>query len=202
MGSDNGDNDEKPTHRVTLSKGFWMAKTEVTQRQWKSVMGGNPSNFKGDDLPVECVSWDDCQNFCRKCREAGIDMRLPTEAEWEYACRAGSTGDYAGSIDQMAWCGEGSSGQTHPVGKKKANAWGLHDMHGNVWEWCADWYDDGYYAMSPGREPEGPASGEARVLRGGGYWSAPRNCRSAFRFRGDPGDRDWIIGFRPVARQD
>ena len=178
-----------------------MAKYAVTQKQWKSVMGGNPSYFMGDNLPVECVSWNDCQEFCQK---AGNGLRLPTEAEWEYACRAGSVGAYAGTgqLKEMGWYGALFFGHTHPVGEKMPNAWGLCDMHGNVWEWCADWYDSGYYAQSPGVDPLGPASGVNRVLRGGSYWYDPRLCRSAFRFRFNPGSRLKYYGFRPVARHD
>ena len=159
-------------------------------------IGRNPSYHKGDNLPVESVSWNDCVEFCRK---AGNGLQLPTEAEWEYACRAETRGDYAGGIAQMAWYVDGS---THPVRQKQANAWGLHDMHGNVWEWCADWYDSGYYAKSPGVNPQGPASGEGRVLRGGSGWYVPQDCRSANRFRSSPGIRRRSFGFRPVARQD
>jgi formylglycine-generating enzyme required for sulfatase activity len=198
MGSHNGGNDETPVHEVRLT-GFWMAKTEVTQKQWESVMGNNPSHHKGDNLPVERVSWDDCEEFCRK-----TGLQLPTEAEWEYACRAGTTGDYGGTGNReaMGWYSGNSGNETHPVGRKQANAWGLQDMHGNVWEWCADWYDGGYYAKSPGVNPQGPVSGEDRVLRGGSYWGDPRGCRSAGRDWFNPGDRDGNVGFRPVARQD
>ena len=198
IGGEVGRWDVEMQHRVTLTKGFWMAKTGVTQGQWKSVMGSNPSWYKGDDLPMESVSWEDCQEFCRK---AGMGLRLPTEAQWEYACRAGATGDYAGTgkLDDMGWYEDNSGDQTHPVGQKAPNAWGLYDMHGNVWEWCADWYDDGYYEKSPGRDPEGPASGGSRVLRGGCYWNDPRSCRSASRDGDFPGYRRRNYGFRPVA---
>ena len=211
MGSNTGDDDEKPPHEVKLTEGFWMAKTEVTQEQWKSVMGttvrqlrdkANPSRRiygEGPNLPMYCVSWEDAQEFCRR---AGHGLQLPTEAQWEYACRARTTGDCAGDIDQMAWYGEGRKGSTHPVGQKQANAWGLHDMHGNVWEWCADCYDRGYYAKSPVANPKGPASGGYRVLRGGSCWSDPRYCRSAGRSWDNPDLRFRLPGFRPVARQD
>jgi formylglycine-generating enzyme required for sulfatase activity len=199
MGSpanEEGRNADETQHRVTLSEGFWMAKTEVTQKQWTSVMGNNPSEHKGDDLPVECVSWTGCQDFCRK-----TGLRLPTEAEWEYACRAGSEGPYAGSgrLEDMGWVGDD---KTHPVGQKRPNAWGLYDMHGNVWEWCADWYDAGYYAKSPGTDPKGPDFGVNRILRGGGYWRGPQDCRSAHRHGSGPNRCSAARGFRPVLRQE
>jgi len=163
-------------HQVTLTKGFWMSKTEVTQAQWKSVMENNPSYFKGDDLPVESVSWDDCQKFCQK-----TGLQLPTEAQWEYACRAGSTGKYAGTgnLDEMGWYSGNSGQKTHPVGTKQPNAWGLYDMHGNVWEWCADWYGD--YPSGAVTDPEGSSSGSARVERGGCWYSTAGDCSSSNR---------------------
>ena len=191
MGSNNGEEDERPVHDVTLTKGFWMAKTEVTQAQWKSVMGNNPSRFQGDDLPVECVSWEDCQEFCRK-----TGLQLPTEAQWEYACRAGSSRPHAGT----GWFSGNSEGKTHPVGQKQPNAWGLYDMHGNVSEWCADWYGD--YPGGAVTEPTGAGSGVNRVLRGGSCRDNASNCRSANRGRSDPGRGFGNAGFRPVARQD
>ncbi len=202
MGSpmdEEGRADDEARHRGTLTKGFWMAKTEVTQAQWEYVMGNNPSDHEGGNLPVECVSWKDCQKFCQK-----LGLALPTEAEWEYACRAGSTGPYAGNgwLYDMGWYNGNSGNETHPVGQKMANAWGLHDMHGNVWEWCADWYESGYYAKSAAMDPKGSASGGSRVLRGGCFWTIPQRCRSAFRNWHDPGDRDRYYGFRPVLRED
>ena len=201
MGNNNRDSDEKPVHRVTLSRGFWMAKTEVTQKQWRSVMGNNPSNHKGDNLPVEKVSWHDAQDFCRK---AGHGLRLPTEAQWEYACRAKTTGNYGGTgkLDDMGWYNGNSGDETHPVGQKQPNAWGLHDMHGNVWEWCQDWYDADYYAKSPSRDPTGPTSGVNCVLRGGSCWGIPVYCHSAYRIWDLPGVRNLDNGFRPLAFQD
>lgn len=193
MGSLNGDNDEKPPHQVTLTKGFWMGKTEVTQAQWKSVMGNNPSRAKGDDLPVEVVSWKDCQEFCEK-----TGLQLPTEAQWEYACRAGSTGPYAetGELDEMGWYEENSGGKTHPVGMKQPNAWGLYDMYGNVMEWCQDWYGD--YPNGAVTDPRGASSSWSRIARGGS-WDLPASyCASAHRGRYDPSNADYDRGFRLV----
>jgi formylglycine-generating enzyme required for sulfatase activity len=201
MGSPGGeegkDEDETP-HAVTLTKGFWLAKTEVTQRQWRSVTGSNPSFHPGDDFPVENVSWNDCREFCRK---AG--MRLPTEAEWEYACRAGSAGAYAGTgkLEEMGWSAPGSGSMTHPAGEKRANAWGLHDMHGNAWEWCADGYqaDLGTDAAT---DPAGPAAGETRVMRGGSFINGAGSCRAASRSPASPDSRNRFCGFRPVVEED
>ena len=186
-------------HEVTLTKGFWMMETEVTQKQWKAVMGTNSSEFKGDDLPVETVTWNDCQEFCKKCTQLGLPVQLPTEAQWEYACRAGTTGAYAGSLDEMAWYGSNSASKTYPVGTKKPNAWGLYDMHGNVWEWCADW--DGSYPSGSVTDPAGPSDGSLRVYRGGSWSSDAGDCRSACRFYCVPGDRDSRLGFRGVLGQ-
>jgi len=193
MGSDDGDDSARPVHQVTLTKGFWMGKTEVTQAQWKSVMGNNPSYFKGDDLPVESVSWNDCQKFCQK-----TGLQLPTEAQWEYACRAGSTGPYSGTgeVDEMGWYDNNSGGKTNPVGKKQPNAWGLYDMHGNVMEWCADWYED--YSKGAVTDPQGPSSGEDRVRRGGSWISYDIDCASSYRDYCDPSDADDNYGFRLV----
>jgi formylglycine-generating enzyme required for sulfatase activity len=196
----------QPTTQVTITKGFWLGKTEVTQAQWQTVMGNNPSNFEGDSLPVEQVSWDDAMEFCRKLTEreraagrlpVGYVYTLPTEAQWEYACRAGTTGDYAGELNAMAWYLQNAGGTTHPVATKQANAWGLHDMHGNVWEWCLDWYAP----QLPGgsvTDPTGPSSGSSRVFRGGGWCFADAGCRSAVRDWSGPGFRGNILGFRPA----
>ncbi|MBP5786401.1 MAG: formylglycine-generating enzyme family protein, partial [Kiritimatiellae bacterium] len=186
--------DDEMQHHVTLTKGFWLAKYELTQKQWLAVMGNNPSNWKGDDLPVECVSWNDCKEFCDK-----TGMRFPTEAEWEYACRAGSTGPYAGDgkLENMGWYRENSGQQTHPVGQKLANAWGLCDMHGNVWEWCADWYQK-YLGSAAATDPSSPGSGLGRVGRGGGCITYASGCRSAIRFYNSPTYRKDSMGFRPA----
>ena len=192
--------DEDQVH-VTLTKGFWMAKTEVTQAQWQAVMGNNPSHFNGDDLPVETVSWDDAQEFIKKVNSSGVmpsgwKMALPTEAQWEYACRAGETGPYSGgTLDQVAWHDGNSGSKTHDVGTKKPNAWGLHDMHGNVWEWCADWHDD---SLRGATDPSGPSSGVFRVSRGGSWIYFAARCRAALRDGFYPFSRDSDLGFRPA----
>lgn len=194
---------EKPVHRVRISRPFYMGKYEVTQGQWQAVMGNNPSKFKGnDDLPVECVSWIDCQEFCKKLSEkVGRTVRLPTEAEWEYACRAGSTGkfcfgDAESELDDYAWYSKNSDRRTHPVGTRKPNAWGLCDMHGNVWEWCQDWHDAFYYEQSPVMDPKGPTSGSDHLWRGGAWGCFVRYCRSAYRLKGEPTHRCSQLGCR------
>ncbi|MBR4170954.1 MAG: SUMF1/EgtB/PvdO family nonheme iron enzyme [Kiritimatiellae bacterium] len=184
-------------HQVTLTKGFWMADALVTQEQWKSVMGNNPSHFKGENLPVEEVSWHDCQKFIQKVNESlDCGMRLPTEAEWEYACRARTTGDYGGTgeLNEMGWYENNSEAKTHPVRSKSMNALGLYDMHGNVWEWCADWSGD--YPNGSVTDPTGPSIGERRVNRGGSWDSPGCRCRSWSRASDDPNLHDHRIGFR------
>ena len=202
MGSNDGESDEKPVHRVTVSS-FYMLSTEVTQRMWKEIMGNNPSNWKGDDLPVETVSWNDCQEFIRKLNSQypGHNYRLPTEAEWEYACRAGTTtrfysGDRDSDLDGVGWYDGNSSSKTHPVGQKRLNSWGLYDMHGNVWEWCQDWKGD--YPSGSVTDPKGPSSGSYRVLRGGSWGNGPWYCRSAYRTGSNPDSRSYNLGFRLV----
>jgi formylglycine-generating enzyme len=202
--------DDENQHRVTLTKGFWLGVTPVTQAQWQAVMGSNPSNFQGQDRPVEQVSWDDCQEFCKKLAERdGRRYRLPTEAEWEYACRAGTTTPFhfgaTLSTDQANYdgnytYGKGKKGkyrkETAPVGSFSPNAWGLCDMHGNVWEWCQDWYAP--YPQSDIRDPQGSKSGDARVVRGGSWVDLPWWCRAAYRRRGAPGFRFYYLGCRVV----
>ncbi|PIE91438.1 MAG: hypothetical protein CR997_00875 [Acidobacteria bacterium] len=200
--------DEKPRHKVTLSKGFWMLETEVTQEMWDALMGpeSNRSEYKGAKRPVENVSWNDAKKFIEKLNRKGIGTyRLPTEAEWEYACRAGSTsaycyGDSKSRLKDYAWYEDNSGGETHEVGGKQSNDWGLYDMHGNVWEWCEDRYGKDYYKESPERDPRGPgpASGEDRVNRGGSCWIDAGRCRSASRDGFAPDYRYWNLGFRLV----
>jgi formylglycine-generating enzyme required for sulfatase activity len=177
-----------------------MGKIEVTQRQWEQVMGNNPVRFKDDDHPVEQVSWNDTQAFVKKFNAQGQGgFRLPTEAEWEYACRSGGKNEtYCGGddVDRLAWYTSNSGGKTHPVGQKSANALGLYDMSGNVWEWVSDWYDENYYRDSPKNNPQGPSSGASRVDRGGGWGSSPAFVRAALRYGITPGDRSYGLGFR------
>ncbi len=218
MGSPESDKDahgdEKPQHRVRITRPFYLGATEVTQGQYRSVTGANPSGFKGsDDLPVEQVTWEDARAFCEKLsalekpRLGGAIYRLPTEAEWEYACRAGTTtrfgfGDEAGALGEYAWFADNSGRKTHPVGQKRSNAWGLYDMQGNVREWCWDWYEWKYYETSPGTDPSGASGSWGRACRGGCWvwWSdISRNCRSAYRDGNTPGCRFDGVGFR-VAR--
>ncbi|MBE6424584.1 MAG: formylglycine-generating enzyme family protein [Planctomycetaceae bacterium] len=193
--------DEMP-HRVRFAHGFWMLETPVTQKMWMSVMGRNPSSFSGDFDPVENVSWDECQDFCREFSERfGVNVSLPTEAQWEYACRAGSEGAYAGDLDKMGWYhGTFAIGRTAPVKKKAPNAWGLYDMHGNVWEWCADWYAADYYSGSPIDDPQGPPEDLCRVFRGGSWANFARECRSAVRGKALPGEKNWSLGFRIILK--
>ena len=191
--------DEKPVHSVTLS-GYYIGKTEVTQVLWQAVMGSNPSYFEGDDLPVEQVSWDDCQEFIRKLNSlTGQNFRLPTEAEWEFACRGGNNSrgyKYSGSnyIDNVAWYDGNSGDKTHPVATKSPNELGIYDMSGNVWEWCADWYGD--YSSGRQTNPKGPYGGSYRVGRGGSWFIYARFCRSSFRISFIPACRYYYLGLR------
>jgi formylglycine-generating enzyme required for sulfatase activity len=212
MGSskeEGGRSDNENRHKVTLTKGFYMGLYTVTQEQWQAVMGNNPSKFKGENnLPVEMVSWDDCQEFIKNLRE--IDnkpYRLPTEAEWEYACRAGRTTPFnygqTISTDQANYRGTESYGngkkgvyrkKLTPVGSFPPNAFGLYDMHGNVWQWCQDWLGD--YSQKDVVDPQGPEKGEKRVLRAGSWTTLPGDCRSAHRGRDESGGRTSRVGFR------
>jgi formylglycine-generating enzyme required for sulfatase activity len=222
MGSPAGEvdreKDEGPETEVTLTKGFWLGKHEVTQREWEGVMGSNPSGFKGDpDLPVETVSWAEAMEYCRKLTEqergagrlpTGYEYSLPTEAQWEYACRAGtkSATGYGERLSSSQANFDGNSpynggakgpylGKTAKVGSYAPNAWGLHDMHGNVWEWCLDWYEDELPGGSV-TDPRGTASTSFRVNRGGSWYYGGQYCRSAYRLRIEPGHRSLILGFR------
>ena len=187
MGSPESEADRRKNEaqvRVVLSKGFWMGKTQVTQSQWQPLMGNNPSDFKGANRPVESVSWHDAQEFLERLNlligsRSGLMFSLPTEAQWEYAARAGQAGMYAGgSLDEVAWHEGNSAGKTHPVGTKKANAWGLHDMSGNVLEWCQDWLG---LKLLDGIDPIGRDSVERRVVRGGSWSHFAKGCRVAHR---------------------
>jgi formylglycine-generating enzyme required for sulfatase activity len=187
--------------RVTVSQSFWLARTEVTQAQWRVLMGGNPSSFKGANLPVESVSWHDAMGFVGKLNASGLlpagwKCVLPTEAQWEHACRAGQTGLYSGgSLDEVGWYSGNSQRQTHEVGARKPNLWGLHDMHGNVSEWCADWYGS---ELSGGVDPQGSVWGMLRIRRGGSWGDGASNCRSAHRGRLHPDVILSLVGFRPA----
>jgi formylglycine-generating enzyme required for sulfatase activity/predicted Ser/Thr protein kinase len=197
---------EKPVRRVTITRGFYMGVYPVTQAQWKAVMGDNPSNFSGDDRPVETVSWDDCRKFCERLRQRdGRRYGLPTEAEWEYACRAGTdteyyTGDGEDALKRAGWYDANSDQRTHPVGKLAGNAWGLFDMHGNVWQWCQDWY--GAYAEGDVADPQGPERGEERVARAGSYAYGALQSRAAYRFWLAPSYRGDNVGCRVRFRPD
>ena len=191
--------DEKPVHSVTLSS-FYIGKTEVTQALWKAVMGSNPSEFKGDNRPVESVSWDDCQEFIRKLNDlTGQNFRLPAEAEWEFACRGGNNSrgyKYSGNnyIDNVAWYTDNSGDKTHPVATKSPNELDIYDMCGNVWEWCSDWY--GGYTSGAQTNPKGPYTGSFRVYRGGCWGSHARDYRSSNRSYNYPGNRGAGVGLR------
>jgi formylglycine-generating enzyme required for sulfatase activity len=203
MGATNGEADEKPVHQVTINYSFYVGKYEVTQAQWQSLMGSNPSNFKDcGNCPIEQVSWNDAQGFIDKLNKAndGFKYRLPSEAEWEYACRAGTTGDYAGTLRDMAWFLENSGNKTHAVGGKQPNAWDLADMHGNVWEWCEDWYHE-TYDSAPTDGTVWLIGGERkyRVVRGGSWKQSASGLHSASRAWGTTDVRGDYAGFRVVA---
>ena len=200
-----GRDENEVQHRVTISKGFWLGKTEVTQRQYETIMGDNPSNFKssGPDAPVEQVSWSEAMEFCQKLTvkersmgglPGGYVYRLPTEAQWEYACRAGTQGSHGGDLNAIAWYSDNSAFKTYPVRQKQANDWGLYDMHGNVWEWCYDW--SGAYSLNNVIDPVGPNTGSGRINRGGSFGFNARLCRSAGRYWNWPYLRSSDLGFR------
>lgn len=213
---------ERPPHVVKLSKSFEIGKYEVTQSQWQMVMGSNPSHFQGDNLPVENVSWNDVQVFLKKINQKNKEYqyRLPTEAEWEYSCRAGTKEDYSGDLNSMAWYINNSGKtyvdvdnlsnddylktiknnncRTHEVGSKSPNDWGIHDMHGNVWEWCQDGYEANYYKHNVKTDPLGPKSGSGKVVRGGSWYNKAVSCRSPLRNFFPVKIRRDDVGFRLV----
>lgn len=191
---------EKPPHGVVVPA-FYIGKFQITQAQWKAVMGSNPSHFKGDDnLPVENVSWNNAKEFCQKLGQlTGNAYRLPSEAEWEYACRAGTIGDYAGNLEEMAWYSKNSGSKPHAVGRKEPNAFGLHDMHGNVWEWCEDvWHVNYQGAPTDGSAWIESGNQGLRIVRGGSWYYDAGRCRSGFRQHHLPGSRHYSFGFRVV----
>ena len=203
MGSREGEvgreSDEGPLHRVKLSP-FLIAKYELTQAQWRAVMGSNPSTTEGDDLPITNVSWNDCQEFCRR-----TGLSFPTEAQWEYALRAGTktrfwSGNSDSDLGDVGWYAANSGKKLHDVGKKPANGFGIHDMHGNVWEWCVDVWDAKFYEQiqATRKDPVCTAGSENRVVRGGSFAFGPKYCRSAYRYSLKPGTRWNIYGFRPA----
>ena len=193
---------ETPAHPVTITKPFYLGKYAVTQEQFQAVTSSNPSHFKGMDNPVEMVSWYEAQAFCENVtKQTKENLCLPTEAEWEYACRAGTTsmyysGDADKDLDRVAWSLVNSGRTTHPIGQKQPNAFGLYDMHGNVWQWCRDLWDEYYYMKSPAENPQGPSQGGNRVFRGGSWGDSSAACRSASRCWTAPGSRIYLVGFR------
>jgi formylglycine-generating enzyme required for sulfatase activity len=216
MGNDNGDDDEKPAHRVTVS-GFYMDRYEVTQKAYEALMGKNPAKFVDPDKPVERLSWSMAIKYCNlrslkdglqpcydlqttECNFAANGYRLPTEAEWEYACRAGTSGAYSfgqnpADLAARAWVESNANQTTHPVGKKQPNPWGLYDMYGNVAEWCNDRYGEKEYTQRAGDNPHGPAKGDERVLRGGSWRGGADRCRSSARASETPGLADVCFGY-------
>ena len=209
-----GRRNDEVQHQVTLTQGYWLGQYEITQAQYKAIMKVNPSSFIGADLPVDTVSWNDAMEFCKKLTEIekaagrlpkGYEYTLPTEAQWEYACRAGTTTalnsgknlsdkEKCPEMDEVGWYYYNSDDKTHPVGQKQPNAWGLYDMHGNVFEWCLDWKGD--YPTSSVTDSTGPSTGSYRVFRGGSWISHAYYCRSARRDYYYPGSRAGNFGFR------
>jgi len=192
-------------HSVLLGQGFFLAETPCTQAQWSRIMPENPSRFRGADLPVEQVNWEEAREFARRLTEfhlkagliaSGWRWDLPTEAQWEYACRAGTTGPFAGDLAEMAWIESNSEGKAHAVKTRRPNAWGLHDLHGNVWEWCRDWYGD--YPTNRVQDPTGPSAGTFRTYRGGSRIYGARRARSAIRGAMTPELKGDYLGFRAV----
>jgi len=208
MGSNHGDPDEKPVHEVCVDD-FWMGKYEVTQKQWRTIMGNNPSSFNGNERPVERVSWLEINDYYLPIlnRKSGKKYRLPTEAEWEYAARSGGKNVNFVGTDELvryAWNDNNSEGTTHPVGRKQPNDLGLYDMMGNVWEWVSDWYSDIYYNQSPRTNPQGSSSELYRVFRGGSWRRYPGSLRATLRNKEEPSYRYNNLGFRlvlPIEKQ-
>ena len=201
---------EQPVHAINITKGFWLSQSEITQDQWKSIMdGANPSEYQGDELPVDSITWTEAQDFVARL-SSGKDgtFRLPTEAEWEYACRAGTTADYSFGSDNPsqlkdhAWFWDNSDYKTHAPMGKRPNNWGVYDMTGNVFEWCQDYYSETYYSESPGDDPQGPAEGKYRVRRGGAFAREDFKCRSPFRTWNGPENRLSDTGLRIVRNAD
>ncbi len=204
MGSNVGDPDERPIHQVTITNGFYLGKYEVTQAQYQAITQNNISFYYGDNKPVENVQWVDAQAFIENLnqKELGYQFRLPTEAEWEHACRAGTTTEYFwgdGDINNYAWTTQSNVKGTSEVGLLLPNPWGLYDMSGNVWEWCSDIYKRTYYAESPGIDPQGPEGGVFRSARGGSWYKGPQLSRSATRIAAGPPDTGGSLGFRLAA---
>jgi formylglycine-generating enzyme required for sulfatase activity len=216
MGDDGGEDDEKPAHKVKISA-FYMDKYEVTQQAYEGMMGKNPAKFKGPLKPVERISWFSAIQYCNmrslregltpcydletlECNYEADGYRLPTEAEWEYACRAGTSTEYSfgnapEELGQYAWFKTNANETSHPVGQKKPGPWGFYDMHGNIWEWCNDYYDENYYKKSPIENPSGPSMGDERVLRGGSWAGAAQSARSSSRYSETPGFADVCFGY-------
>lgn len=202
------DADELPRHRVELTRGFYLSRTLVTRGQWRALMGVPRGAERPEEHPVDSVSWRDASRFCERLADVmGRRVRLPTEAEWEFACRAGTTTRYVGgdepeSLDAVGWCSYSgvwdAAGGTRPVASLRPNPFGLYDMHGNLWEWCRDVYGAEYYADSPPRDPPGPERGTEHVVRGGSWRGGPWFCRSSERRALTPGTRDVNLGFRVV----
>jgi formylglycine-generating enzyme required for sulfatase activity len=194
--------EERPVHDVRISQGFWLGKTEVTQGVWQAVMGSNPAQFKGgDNYPLESVSWEDCRQFIAKLNQmtGKNSFRLPTEAEWEYACRAGTTAERYSDLDAVAWYSGNSGNSNHPVAQKLPNAWGLYDMLGNIYEWCSDWYAADYYAQSPSADPQGPTAGTMKVSRGGCSFFDAAHTRAAHRQSAETVHKNYGMGLRLAA---
>lgn len=217
---EHGYRDEKPQHEVILTRGFWLGETPVTQAQWQAVMGENPSHFKGPQCPVESVDWHQSMDFATKLNNLlpGLHAALPTEAQWEYACRAGTQNSYHDgstctqpegedpALNKLGWFDKNSGAETHAVKLKDANAWGLYDMHGNVWEWCRDAWDEKAYAKRGKitHDPETKEDDESafRIVRGGSWHDQSQTCRAAFRGGHRPGDRGINQGLRLAAGQE